>query len=417
MIATLRGLRGNVRGCVVTEALWGIPYNLYAPFISVYMLAFGLTDAQIGLITSIGLACQVFWALLSGALTDKLGRKRTTLIVDLVSWSVPCLIWAASQNFTHFLVAAVFNAVWRVSQNSWQCLLVEDTDPRLLVDVYSWIYIAGLVAAFVAPFSGLLIQRFTLIPTMRGLYLLAFVMMTAKFLIMNGLVTETQQGRVRMAETRNQPLFAVLRESSGVLREIFHTPVTVLATALVLVFSISRMISGTFWSILVTEKLRISAQYLAFYSSARSIIMLLIFFLVMPRLRRTKVSGPMFFGFVGLLLSQALLISIPAGNHLLLLIATLVEACSIPVASALLDTLMVLVVDAKERARIMALLYVMVIVGTSPFGWIAGRLSEMNRNLPFVLNIGLFIIGGLLTLLISRHVKGAGEAVQFSEAS
>ena len=76
----------------------------------------------------------------------------------------------------------------------------------------------------------------------------------------------------------------------------------------------------------------------------------------------------MFVGFLGLLLSQALLIVIPANNHPLLLIATLVEACSIPVASALLDTLMVIVVDAKERARIMALLYVMVIVGTSPFG-------------------------------------------------
>jgi hypothetical protein len=51
-ITTLRSFRGNARGCVYTEALWGIPFNLYAPYVSVYMLALGLTDGQIGLITA-----------------------------------------------------------------------------------------------------------------------------------------------------------------------------------------------------------------------------------------------------------------------------------------------------------------------------------------------------------------------------
>jgi DHA1 family tetracycline resistance protein-like MFS transporter len=129
---TLKNLRGNARACVYTEPLWGIPYNLYAPYASIYMLAFGLSDSQIGLITSIGLAVQIFWTILSRALTDKFGRKRTTLIFDILSWSVPCVIWALSQNFTYFLVAAIVNSAWRVPQNSWQCLLVEDTDPHLL---------------------------------------------------------------------------------------------------------------------------------------------------------------------------------------------------------------------------------------------------------------------------------------------
>ena len=182
LITTLRNLRGNVRGCVYTEPLWGIPFNLYAPYVSVYMLALGLTDSRIGLITSIGLASEVLWTILSGAITDKLGRKRTTLIFDILSWSVPTRIWAIAQDFTYFLVAAIVNSVWRITLNSWQCLLVEDTDPKLLVDVYSWVHIAGLLVAFVSPLAGLLVAQFSLVPTMRALYLLAFVMMTAKFL-------------------------------------------------------------------------------------------------------------------------------------------------------------------------------------------------------------------------------------------
>jgi MFS family permease len=407
LITTLRNLRGNARGCVFTEPLWGIPFNLYAPYVSVYMLALGLTDAQIGVVTSVGLVFQIFWALMSGAITDKLGRRRTTLISDLVGWSVPCLVWAISANFSHFLIAAAFNSVWRVSHTSWTCLLVEDTDPDLLVDVYAWIYIANLVVAFIAPFGGLLIQRFTLVPTMRGLFVLAFVMMTAKFFATNALTTETRQGLVRIAETRHQPVIAVLREYSSVFRQVIRAPTLLLATALLVFVSISRTISGTFWAILVTEKLMIPAQYLALFHSTRSIIMLLIFFLVMPRLRSTDVYKPMLFGFVGVMLSQVILLNVPVGSYALLLLATVVEACSLPAITALLDKLMVIIVDPKERARIMAIVYVMMILATSPFGWIAGQLSQLDRNLPFVLSIALYGLGGLLTLLSSRLPRPA----------
>jgi DHA1 family tetracycline resistance protein-like MFS transporter len=406
LVQTLRRLRGNVRGCVYTEPLWGIPFNLYSPYVSVYMLALGMTDVQIGLITSIGLVLQVFWATMSGAITDKLGRKRTTLIFDIISWSIPCLIWAVAQDFNYFLLGAVVNAVWRVTSNSWQCLLVEDTDQRLLVDVYSWIYIAGLLAAFVSPLTGLLIDKYSLIPTMRGLYLLSFVMMTAKFFILNVLVTETKQGLVRMQETRHQPLFRVVGESKGVLKQILRTPVTMFTVALMMILGITGTVRGTFWSILVTEKLQIPPADLALYAFARSVTMLLFFFIVMPRLRTMDVRKPMIVGFLGLTASQVLLLLTPVGNVWLLLLSTVVEACSVPLASTLLDKLIVLTVDAKERARIMALLYVLVIVVTSPFGWIGGHLSEINRSLPFILNIALYGVGSLLTYFEGRLLKG-----------
>lgn len=405
LITTLKSLHGNARGVVLTEPLWGIPYNLYAPYVSIYMLALGLTDAQIGLLASISLALQIFWTLLSGALTDKLGRKRTTLIFDLLSWSVPCLIWAVAQDFTYFLVAAIFNSIWRVTHNSWQCLLVEDIDPRLLVDIYSWIYIAGLVAAFFSPLTGLLIARLSLVPTLRGLYLLSFVLMTAKFLIMNEMVTETRQGLIRMRETQGQSLWAIVGESWQVLQEVARTPATLFTGALLLIVSISSMISSTFWSILVTEKLQVPAQYLAIYPFARSMTMLAFFFLVMPRLRHVDVRRPMVFGFVGLVITQAILITAPARSYLLLLVATILEGCSIPASTTLLDKLIAISVDPRERARIIAILYVAVIALTAPFGWIAGQLSEINRSLPFVLTFILYGSGGALTYWATRLAR------------
>ena len=408
-ITTLKTLRGNARGCVYTEPLWGIPFNLYAPYVSVYMLALGLSDSQIGLLTSINLVLQVFWTAISGAITDKLGRKRTTLIFDLISWSVPCLFWAIAQDFSYFLLAAVFNSIWRVTANSWGCLLVEDTDPKLLVDVFSLIYIGGLIAAFFSPITGLLIDKFSLVPTMRGLYVLSFVMMTAKFVIMNGMVTETKRGVTRMEETRQQPLFGMMREYPAVLRQILVTPATLFATALMVLLNIVWTIKGTFWSILVTESLKIPAEHLVIFTFARSVIMLVFYFALMPRLSRMDVRKPLMWGMLGLIVSQVFLIAVPPGDYVILLAVTALEAFATPAATTLIDKLVITAVDPKERARIMAILYVAMIVLTSPFGWIAGMLSEINRMLPFILSIVLLCACGILLLLAGRLVKGGLE--------
>jgi MFS family permease len=413
LVRMLKDLRGNARACVFTEPMWGIPYNLYIPYVSVYMLAFGLKDSQIGLITTIGLLFQIIAAMLSGVITDKMGRKRATLIFDILAWSVPTLIWAVAQNFTYFVVAAIVNSLWRVTMNSWTCLMVEDTDPKLLVDIYSWVYISGLLSAFFAPLAGLLIQSFTLIPTMRGLFILAFLMMTAKFLILNAYVKETDQGVVRMKETHNQSLFLLFKEYREVIGQVLKTPTTLFTLGIMLVMGSTQTINGTFWSILVTEKLAIPAEHLSIFLFSRSVIMLIFFFAVMPTIREMRFRNPMLIGFAGFALSQFILITIPERSYVLLLVSTLIEACSIATLGTQSDRMIVVTVEAKERARIMAILYVVVILFTSPFGWIAGSLSEINRNLPFLLNIGLFAIGAILTYLASNtHMPGSPDALQ-----
>ncbi len=414
LIYTLKHLRGNARGCVLTEPLWGIPFNLYSPYVSIYMLSFGLNDVNIGLITSVGLFFQVFWTLMSGAITDKLGRKRATLIFDTISWSVPTLIWAVARNPTYFFVAAIVNAVWRVTHNSWNCLMVEDTDPRLLVDIYSWIYIAGLLAAFVSPLTGVLMARFGLVSTMRGLYLLAFVMMTAKFVLTNAMVTETEQGVARMAETAHQGLFDVVRESPEVLRQILRSPATLYMAGLMMILTASWTIRGTFWSILVSQEILIPDAHLALYPFARSITMLLFFFFAMPRLQRLAHLTPMGewllmgIGLVTFIVSQVVLVSVPVGGYGLLLVATILEGAGIPLTGTVLDKLTVVTVDPKERARIMALVNVIVLIGVSPVGWLAGQLSAVNRRLPFMLVIALFALAAVVVYL--AHRSGQREA-------
>jgi DHA1 family tetracycline resistance protein-like MFS transporter len=409
LITTLKNLKGNARGVVLTEPLWGIPFNLYAPYVSVYMRALGLQDNQIGLIISVGMFFQILSSLLSGIVTDKLGRKRTTLIFDTLSWSIPCLIWAVAQNFTYFIVAAIINSLWRVTMNSWTCLLVEDTDPGLLVKIYTMIYISGLLVAFFAPLAGLFIKFFTLVPTMRGLYLFAFILMTTKFIVMNALVSETRQGQVRMRETSGQNFFAMFGEYRSVIGLILRTPATLYTVGIMLVMSTCTLINNTFWAILVTERIQLPAQDLALYAFARSITMLLLFLFVVPRLGEMHFKIPLMAGFACFVVGQLTLIATPVGNYAWLLISTLLEACSLATVNPLIDRMIVITVNPQERARIMAILYVVMIAITTPFGWIAGSLSEVNRILPFLLNIIFYTLGGLLAFLAARAAVKPAE--------
>ena len=402
LITTLKDLGGNPRGCVYTEPLWGIPFNLYSPYVSIFMLALGLSDKQIGLIVSISWGFQIVLALFSGVVTDKLGRRRTTLIFDILSWSVPALISALAQNFWYFLAAGIINGVWRITQHSWTCLLVEDANQSQLVDIYTWIYIANILVGFFAPLAGVLISVYSLVPTMRGLYIFAAIMFTLKAIVTYRMTEETGQGKVRLHETRNQSAFHVLSEYKGVLHTLLRTPQTLFTAGIMLVLSISSMISGSFWSIIVTEKLHIPNQNLAIFPFFKSAIMLLFFFVLMPRISKMHFKVPMVLGFLGFVLSQLLLITAPDRNYFFLIVSVLLEACCFAAVSPLVDRMVVLTIDAKERARIQSILYVGIILLTSPFGWIAGNLSALNKGLPFLLNITLFAVGAVLAYLTGK---------------
>ena len=407
LIQSLLALKGNPRASVFTEPLFGIPYFLYIPYASLYMVALGLSDQQIGLLASIGMGCQIFTAMVSGAITDKFGRRWTTFFSDLVSWSIPAFILIFAQNFWFFLAAAIFNSSWRISHTSWTCLMVEDAEPYQIVPMWTWVYISGLIVAFFAPVSGKLVERFDLVPAVRGLYLFAFIVLTLKFVVLLVYSTETRRGKERLVETRGQSISFLLKEYRGVASQLLQTPATLFTLGLLIVIGICSTVNGTFWAILVTQKLGIPADRIALFPMVRALVMLAMFFLVIPRISKNRFHRPMIVGFIGLITSQCLLILMPAQNYLLLITNVIIDAGSLALVNPLVDSLVFFTVDPQERARITAILYVVVFIFTSPFGWIAGNLSAHNRTFPFVLNLVLFSIGLMLTMLTSRWSREA----------
>jgi MFS family permease len=403
LFQTLRELKGNPRVTVLTEIMFGIPFNLFSPFASVYMLALGMTDKQIGSLASLGLVVQIFSALLSGAIVDKFGRRLTLLLSDIICWSVPCLIWAAAQDLRYFIAAALLNGLWRISHTAWTCLMVEDAEERHLVHIWTWIMIFAVCSAFVAPLGGWFVGRFGLVPAVRGLFLFGFLMLTAKFVVLYLYSHETARGVQRMEETRHRSLVSLLGGYRSVFIQLLHSRPILAALSLLVITSIYTTVSGSFWGVLFTSKLGFANSEISTYVAIRSVVMTICFFLIGPRLtnlRRFRL--PLWIGFLAFLISQLLLVVMLPRAVPLMVASVVLEAVALSLVSPMTESLLALSMESAERARVSAMVYVTLIVLVSPFGWIAGQLSALDRSLPFALNMSLFALGMVLVWIIGR---------------
>lgn len=396
LVSTLFEIKGNPKSCLLTEPLWGIPFNLYAPFVTLFMYALGVNDRQIGLLLSIGMILQVFSGALGGIVTDKFGRRKVTFLVDLLAWSVPVLIWMTAQNFWWFLVAVCFNSLFQITNTSWQCLLVEDCDPKFLVNLYTWINISGLLAVFFAPLSAIFVSRYSLVTTIRVLYAVAFVSMTAKFLILYFYSTETRQGQKRMVETRHQSIWHLFVGYREVFRKMAASRQMVLVLAIFVLINIASIPVGNFFSLYITQNLGIPEKYVALFPIGRAIVMLLFIFVFQATINRFKYRPVLLWGILLYSLSHVMLLLARPGNGFFIVAYTILEATAFALVIPRRDALGALFIDKEDRARVMSLIVVVMLAISSPFGSLFGWLSSLDRRYPFILNLVIFAIIALI---------------------
>ena len=404
MIASLAGMKGNARACLWPEPLWGVPYNLYLPYASLFMAALGLTPSEIGYVASINIVAQVIFSTLSGVITDKLGRRWTTFIFDTLAWSVPEFLWMLSQDFRWFAAAAVFNGAWRVTENSWTLLLIDDMKEEDIVPAFSLTQMLGLLSAFFAPLSKLAIDAFGLVPTMRVLYGITFVSMTVKFILVQKYSTETSIGRRRMAATRGKSIFRLLYECKDIYIKTVTSKRMMLTFGIFASYSLVNTLTSNYWALLVCQELGVAAGDVVFFTTLKSLVTLICVLFLIPRITHYPIKYPLITGFGMHIVSMALLFFAPAGSIgvFLLFVSTLLEAVSLSVLSPMTGSLVFVNAAEEERARVCGLIYGTISLLTAIFPSIIGQMAEVSLRLPFAVCIGLFVFAASLVIPLSR---------------
>lgn len=404
MIQVCFNLKGNPRACIWTEPLWGISYNLYLPYVTLFMAAIGMNYAEIGYVTSITMASQMVFAVLSGVVADKMGRRKCTLVFDVLSWSVPELLWMFSQDFRWFAVAAAFNGMWRITENSWNLLLIEDAPKEQIMPLLSLTQLMGLLAAFFTPLSKFAIDAFGLVPTMRVLYGLAFTMMTSKFVILYFWGSETKDGLRRMEATKNQSTLKMLWECKDVYLRIIREKRMILTLGILAAYTLTTTINNNYWALYIRDILGIADGNVALFTTLKSLVTFGCIFVLVPKAQRVPFKNPLLYALAVFCVSHVLLLVCPKNWMLVpvLIISVALEATALSVLNPITSSLLFINADDNERARVCGMVFATVALIVTVFPALIGQMAQVSLALPFMINIGLMILTGALTLMISK---------------
>lgn len=403
MLGQRSRLKGNARGCLAYEPLFLIPYSMYSTYATIYMFELGISETAIGWITTLGLLVQVFSSLISGFLTDRLGRKMALLYFDILSWTVGTLLWAISNNIWFFIIAVVVNGFQKVPATAFYCLLVEDTAPKDRTYVFTVLQLIGMLGGLFAPFGGLLVSHYGLIPGVRIMYVIACVCMTLQFVGRHFATRETEIGLRKMNETRNVGFMTGMREYKGVIRDMAANRWLLMIFGVYILFQFQLTLKGTYLSLFFVDYMQLDSRLVSIFPAVTSVFMLLAMWLLMPRFGDNRLHSIMIWGFMLSLGSNLLLILPLPGTMFWLVASTILAAVGTIMTYPYLEAAVANAIDDENRAGVFAILSVLVLLVISPSGIIGGWAYTLDPTLPFLLIIVSFAASMALLALYKRE--------------
>jgi DHA1 family tetracycline resistance protein-like MFS transporter len=290
----------------------------------------------------------------------------------------------------------------RIVMTSWTCLAIEDAAEEQRVHFFTWISVAGVLAGFVAPLAGVLVGRFGLIAAMRGLYLFGFSVMTAMFIVRNGMLVETRMGVERMHESRAEHPRHELAQHLRAAAQALRNPAFIAAGVASILAAIMSIVRNTFQPILLTRGLAFPEAVIAVFPLVNAAVMLAALVLLVPALARRGTAVALAVGFASMAASAALLAGSPERNWPIALLATAFGGIGSAVVFPVTDSYLANAVPDRGRAKIMAVFYVAMFAVSSPFSLIGGLLSSVSPRLPLALVAVVCLLGLGLSALVPR---------------
>ncbi|MGE5550489.1 MAG: MFS transporter [Bacteroidota bacterium] len=390
--AMLRGIRGNARVLLLNEPLFVIPFGLYTVYASLYMRELGLSARQIGLLASVGAAGYMAFSTVAGHIVDRLGRRRTTLLFDLVAWSLAMLLFATARNFPQFLLATLANSLAAIPATAWSCWLVEDYQPEERLPIFTALQMATPLGAFFTPLGGWLIRQAGVVPGTRLLYVFAFVSMTAMFFIRNRWTTESRVGAARQKTTGKHTFSESWRDYGRSLKLLAANRTAMVYFVLTGMLWFRDSLVAPFVQLLLVDRLEMPEGLLAVFPAVGGAATIVVLIYVLPYLLGRERVGVAW----GLLLSAAsiaVLLFAPAGNVLWVSLSNILGAAGLAVLTPALNTGWNNALGDAERAKVLAIAAVVWSLMKLPAGYVGGVLYHIAPVWPFVACMALLLLG------------------------
>jgi hypothetical protein len=285
-------------------------------------------------------------------------------------------------------------------------MIVEDGDTEKLVNIYTILNLIGLVSGFLSPLAGFCIDLFTLVPTMRVIYLISMPLMTLKFILQYHLANESRQGKQRIKECQGKSVFALTFSGAGKAFSALRQPRLLLCVALGALLTCYNNVQAAFWPLFITRAYGVSNSLFSVFPLVASAISTAVYMLVTPHIHLCSIRLPLLAGLglhvLGLLV---LLGCLPLAALWPVFFSAVCEAFALAVLNPLFESIMSVVIPMGERARTNSLIFAVIFLISTPIGWAAGSLSQLNCALPMLLNLGMMFAAIAVALCIVHMLK------------
>lgn len=407
IIGSFKLLNGNTKIAVLFEPLWGIPFILYNFYLSLYMKSQGITDQQIGFLISIGFITGAFFSLFGGVITDKLGRKKTTLIFDLISWPGSILILIFANNFWMFAMAQIVNSSVRIVTVSWNLMVIEDADNQQRVAAFNILNILTISMGIFTPLAGIVV-RFTNIEIAERCFLVfSFISMIAMIVLRNHYFVETKIGKEILERHKNKRLSGIFsdglyRKTFATLRKNHNSIIILVITVLFNVYFSIGTSSSLYFAPYMNEVLGIDKPSISILGGVNSGIMLLMFLFIVPIISRFNRLKNIIFGFIFQLIALLLFTIIPIGSLSAAIISIIIFALGMSISKPFLEAKFAEETDENQRAGIYSLQNTLICIFNAIVGIFSGYIYDFNPKILYYGSALILILCLLLTSLIRK---------------
>ncbi|TMY77347.1 MFS transporter, partial [Klebsiella pneumoniae] len=202
----------------------------------------------------------------------------------------------------------------------------------------------------------------------RIMYVLAFALMTAQFLGRHFTTHETEMGQRKKRETRELGLKASLRDYMTTMRAIFADRSLLLMFGVYILFNFQMTVKGTYLALYLKDELGVADNLISIVPAVSSVVMLLVLWLVTPRIPERLMHRMLSWGFVLSAVSNAMLALTPTGSMGWIAASTVLAAGATMITAPYLEAAVANAIDDEQRAKMFALLSVLVLLVVSPSG-------------------------------------------------
>ena len=184
----------NARICLGTFPFWAVPYTIYIYYLSLYLMERGISSSEIASLMTVANASALVFSVVAAPVVDRMGRRNATLVFDLLSSAIPCLLFLISGNIVVALIAQMATGMNRIMSTGYYLLMIENTEESNSVSAMNWFNIILVGAGLTTPLAGIVVSRMGVLDGERLFLIISFVCMTAQAIVRHVLVSETPTG-------------------------------------------------------------------------------------------------------------------------------------------------------------------------------------------------------------------------------